>query len=222
MSPLPAATGGRPRLADEASAYIKRLIVDRVLVPGERVPVDAVAAGIGTSRAPVREALVVLERAGWVTSRLHHGAVVNGFERETIVDHYTLLASFLGLAARRAMGRDAGTGGLADRLAAHVGSPRDPAAELRRAQRRFHREVLDTAASPRLRATLLAVSASVPDDHLSFVPEVSALGCRWRAEIHAAVRAGDEDRAAAAYEALVSEHSDLGVAFLEAAGLLDA
>ncbi len=52
---------------DEAARFIRRAIFDGTLRPGARVPQDQVAEALGISRIPVREALIALEREGWVT-----------------------------------------------------------------------------------------------------------------------------------------------------------
>ncbi len=82
-----------PRLTsgEQAALYIRRLVFDGDLKPGDRVPQDSVAAALGMSRIPVREALIALEREGWVTIETHRGAFVNGFDRQAVRDHYALL-----------------------------------------------------------------------------------------------------------------------------------
>src|SRR6266550_2157189 len=86
-----------PRLArrssgDEAALLIRRMIFDGELHPGERVPQDDVAAMLGISRIPVREALIALEREGWVTIEMHRGAFVNALDARSVRDHYELFA----------------------------------------------------------------------------------------------------------------------------------
>ena len=88
-----------PRLTsgEQAALYIRRLVFDGDLKPGDRVPQDVVAAALGMSRIPVREALIALEREGWVTIETHRGAFVNGFDRQAVRDHYALFALIYGL-----------------------------------------------------------------------------------------------------------------------------
>src|SRR5438270_8771523 len=99
-----------PRLArrssgDEAALLISRMIFDGELHPGERVPQDDVAAMLGISRIPVREALIALEREGWVTSEMHRGAFVNALDARSVRDHYELFGLVYGFAARLAIAR---------------------------------------------------------------------------------------------------------------------
>src|SRR6266487_3398227 len=100
---------------DDAAMLIRRMIFDGELRPGERVPQDDVAATLGISRIPVREALIALEREGWVTIEMHRGAFVNEFDEQAVRDHYTLFGLVYGFAARRALERD-GSGALAKEL----------------------------------------------------------------------------------------------------------
>src|SRR5881227_2727330 len=103
-----------PRLArrssgDEAALLIRRMIFEGELRPGERVPQDDVAAILGISRIPVREALIALEREGWVTIELHRGAFINALDDQAVRDHYELFGLVYGFAARRALARTPGT-----------------------------------------------------------------------------------------------------------------
>jgi enoyl-CoA hydratase/carnithine racemase len=53
-----------------------------------------------------REAVVALEREGWVTTRLHRGAFISSFDEATIRDHYELFALIYGLAIKRTIARN--------------------------------------------------------------------------------------------------------------------
>src|SRR5438270_13212109 len=112
-----------PRLArrssgDEAALLISRMIFDGELHPGERVPQDDVAAMLGISRIPVREALIALEREGWVTIEMHRGAFVNALDARSVRDHYELFGLVYGVAARKAIERSGPP--LVDRLSALI------------------------------------------------------------------------------------------------------
>src|SRR5437763_14146955 len=81
-----------PRLArrssgDDAALLIRRMIFEGELRPGERVPQDHVAAVLGISRIPVREALIALEREGWVTIEMNRGAFVNALDARSVRDN---------------------------------------------------------------------------------------------------------------------------------------
>ena len=91
---------------EQAAAYIRQLIFTGKLLPGTRLPQGEIAEALGISRIQVREAIVALEREGWVTTRFHHGAFVNSFDEDTIRDHYVLFGMVYGLACRRALRRN--------------------------------------------------------------------------------------------------------------------
>lgn len=63
--------------------HIRTLILERRLRPGDRIVGDRVAAELGVSRVPVREALRQLDGTGLVTFRDRRGAVVVGFDRSS-------------------------------------------------------------------------------------------------------------------------------------------
>ena len=67
---------------NDAALYIRRLIFEGELRPGERVPQDEIAHELGISRIPIREALIALESGGWVTIELHRGAFVTALDEQ--------------------------------------------------------------------------------------------------------------------------------------------
>ena len=113
-------TSSAPRFArrssgTDAALYIRRLIFEGELRPGERVPQDELAQDLGISRIPIREALIALESGGWVTIELHRGAFVTALDEQAVRDHYELYGLVYGFAAKRALARKAP--GLEDELA---------------------------------------------------------------------------------------------------------
>src|SRR3954447_26746631 len=106
----------RQSSGDHAAMYIRRLIFEGRLRPGERIPQEQIAQALGVSRIPVREALIALEREGWVTIEMHRGAFINALDEQAVRDHYELFGLVYSFAARRA--RTRGGDGLVDRLGA--------------------------------------------------------------------------------------------------------
>src|SRR3982074_3512046 len=95
----------RTSSGDGAALYIRRLIFDGELRPGERVPQDEVANALGISRIPIREALIALEREGWGTIEMHRGAYINALDADWVRDNYELFGLIYGFAAQRALAR---------------------------------------------------------------------------------------------------------------------
>lgn len=75
-------------LAEIAEERIRAEILAGRLEPGEKIPQEQVAAQLGISRVPVREALHRLEAEGVVTLRPHVGFVVTKLTLEELEEIY--------------------------------------------------------------------------------------------------------------------------------------
>jgi DNA-binding GntR family transcriptional regulator len=193
---------------EQAAAYIRRLIFDGELQHGARLPQDQIAKALGVSRIPVREAVVALEREGWVTTRLHKGAFINSFDEYTIRDHYELFALVYGLAVRRAMARNDPE--LVPKLAAlaqGITASSDPA-EVQSAAVAFHGLVVESAQSPRIRVVLRAVSALVPGPFFVLVPAAITPEKKGLSAIVRAAEKGDAHRAADEYARMLRRQAE--------------
>jgi DNA-binding GntR family transcriptional regulator len=78
------------------------LILKGVLLPGQRINEPDVAARLGVSRVPVREALRELESSGLVVARKHAGVFVRQLDVPEIRDLYQLRSLLDGFAGRQA------------------------------------------------------------------------------------------------------------------------
>ena len=92
-------------LRDQAYASIKNAIITAELKPNQRIGEEAVAARIGTSRTPVREALQKLEIEGLILKKQGGGFVVKGVVEEEIEDIVGLQCTLESYAGRLAMMR---------------------------------------------------------------------------------------------------------------------
>ena len=207
---------------DHAELYIKRLIFDQHLKAGDRIPQDDVASALGISRIPVREALIALEREGWVTIEMHRGAFVNDFDEQAVRDHYTLFGLVYGFAAKRALSRD--NGELAAALDANVDRTKgtDDPAVISSATLAFHDAIIDAARSPRVRTILGAMSGLIPGNFFAIVPGAIAVERDGLTAITRAVKRGDGDAAAKEYERMLKRHGDLVVALFRDRGFFAA
>ncbi|HOX11295.1 MAG TPA: GntR family transcriptional regulator [Spirochaetia bacterium] len=91
----------RERVASE----IRNAIFSGSFAPGEELGQDAIAAKLGVSRMPVREALQILAGEGLVELRVNRGAIVKDVSTESIREHFELRLILECEAAARACGR---------------------------------------------------------------------------------------------------------------------
>jgi DNA-binding GntR family transcriptional regulator len=102
---------------------VKELILERILDgtyrPGERLVETRIAAELGTSQAPVREALRDLELLRFVESTPFRGARVREVSQEELLEIYPVRAAIEEVAAREAATRlDGNVDALAEELEA--------------------------------------------------------------------------------------------------------
>jgi DNA-binding GntR family transcriptional regulator len=81
------------------------MIVSGALRPGLSLREGELAASLGVSRTPVREALHRLEEYGMVAIRANHGAVVRRLGREELISIHQIREALEGLACELACGR---------------------------------------------------------------------------------------------------------------------
>lgn len=82
---------------------IRERILDRTYPEGEQLRQDVLAADLGVSRIPVREALRQLEAEGLVTFSPHRGAVVSSLSIADIEELFALRTRLEGILLRRAV-----------------------------------------------------------------------------------------------------------------------
>lgn len=101
--PLDGAAGdGRAPKAQDAYLALHRGIRDGEFPPGARMKEVDLAAQLGMSRTPIREAIRQLERDGVVVVLPNRGAVVRELSEQEIDDTYSLRAVLEGYCASRA------------------------------------------------------------------------------------------------------------------------
>jgi DNA-binding GntR family transcriptional regulator len=84
-------TSSEPQqLTLEAAAQIRGLIIDRVLLPGEKIRQVELAERLGVSRSPLREALRTLESEGVVTYETNRGYVIARLGEEDLVQIFRM------------------------------------------------------------------------------------------------------------------------------------
>jgi DNA-binding GntR family transcriptional regulator len=183
----PAVAINRPRLHDEVTARLRDLIVENRLRPGERVPELEIAASLGVSRTPIREALKVLAAEGLVEMQPLRGAIVRAFSPKDAQDMLRVIALLEEFAARQACSapqeRIAAVLALHDQMREHFRRrERQPYFAL---NQRFHESVVALAGNETLCATHAAlaqrmrriryVGNSVPDNWGAAMAEHEAM-----------------------------------------------
>lgn len=221
--PPPGPGHSRVSSGEQVRQYVLRLVFDGVLRQGQRVPQDAIANALGVSRIPVREALIALEREGWVTIIKHHGVFVNSLDERAVQDHYELYGMFYGFAVRRATERQGGAM-LAKNLAPvqkRITAAGDDVDELFHATLTFHKVVVHAAQSPRVESVLRLMTGLVPGNFFELVPGTAALERQGTAAILRSVRREDADDAAEKYAAMLRKQGTLVVELFRRKGLFD-
>ncbi len=98
--------------SQQVANAIRRMIFDGTLKTGDRLRQEELAAQLGVSRIPVREAVIALDREGWVRMESHRGAYVNGLDEDSVRDHYELLGRVYGFVASRVAERGSDLSGI--------------------------------------------------------------------------------------------------------------
>jgi DNA-binding GntR family transcriptional regulator len=89
-------------IRDDVLASLRAAILEGTFQAGERLIETELAEQLGTSRSPVRDALVELAREGLVALHTYRGAVVATFSDEDVREIYTLRVLLEGYATRLA------------------------------------------------------------------------------------------------------------------------
>jgi DNA-binding GntR family transcriptional regulator len=213
----------RPSSGELVATHIRRAVTTGAYRPGERVRQDEIAAELGVSRIPVREALVALEREGWVTVEPHRGAYVTGLDVDFVRDHFEVHGAIVALMATRAMERaDADTlQHLLDAAAAVVDAPDDPAVFNRLTY--VYVDALErAAAAPRLTSMTRVTANLYPGNFFAEVPGAMEREREGVAAIADAIIAGDATRAANECDRMTRDLGEVLIRVLQSRGVFDA
>jgi DNA-binding GntR family transcriptional regulator len=148
-----AAPISRRTVAAEVALRLRARILSGALADGAPLRQDAIAAELGVSRIPVREALAQLEAEGLVRVEPHRGAFVAGLAADDMAELFEMRAAIEPLLLRRAVPRlrasDLATArsALADFEAALADGDADRWGEL---NWRFHAALYAPAGRPRM------------------------------------------------------------------------
>jgi DNA-binding GntR family transcriptional regulator len=206
--PGPAARRPPASKADYVHETLRQEIHDGTLPPGSAIGQEEIAARLGVSITPVREALRRLESDGLISYRAHRGATVAELAADAAAELYLLRAVVEGLTARLAAARI--TADQLDRLRAvharmRAAEERGDAAALARDSREFHQSVADAGGPAFLAAHVRSIRQNNP-----VPPSVSLwndpANARRFLDAHERLLRALADRDAAAAERVMAEH----------------
>ena len=188
-------TSERPE-TERVAAVLREQIVDGTRLPGSKLVERDLAAELGTSRVPVREALSALAVEGLVTPRPRTWAVVRTFDDDDVRDLLQVRSALETLAFRLAAERatPAQLEALGEVLAREeAAAEQGLAPQAHRAAGDFHALVSEIAASPLL-TEISGVTASRMRWMLGQHSDLATMAAEHRGLLEA-IAAGDADRA---------------------------
>jgi DNA-binding GntR family transcriptional regulator len=202
----------RTPLREQVKDLVLERILDGTYAPGERIVETRLAQELGTSQAPVREALRELEQLRFVESEPHRGARVRAVSPEEMAEIYPVRAALEEVAGREA----------AKRLRGDVRLLEVELAEMRAAARdrdihrqvehdvRFHEVIVESAGN----ATLLDVWRSLRIEARTVITLLAGgIDPADLVELHVpvleAIRGGDPDEAGRVLRHHVEHFADL-------------
>ena len=140
----------RTVLREQVKEALLQRIVSGELKPGERLVETRIAHELGTSQAPVREALRDLELLRLVESEPFRGARVRGFGEAELVEVYPVRAALEELAAKLATKQLDGNVAALERAvdAMRAAAKRHDLADLVKHDIAFHRLIVEASDNP--------------------------------------------------------------------------
>jgi DNA-binding GntR family transcriptional regulator len=191
------------RLSDQIATHLRARICSGDLQPGDRLVEADLSMEMGVSRAPLREALVTLQRDGLVEVIPYRGAVVANLGQHDLEEIRELRAALEAIAARRAaqIAPEQTAEALRDRLRAmSEAATEGDATAAALAHIDFHRAIGEASGYERLvgfldqlagqSLALYSYAALPPSDLMTLAEE--------HVRIVDAIASGDPDRAQAA------------------------
>lgn len=201
----------RPQLSDDVARYVRRRIFNGTYPAGEYLRLDQVAAEVGISVTPVREALLNLRAEGLLEQHPRRGFMVLAVTARDLAD-VALVQTFIGgeLAARAAAGvtpdqlRELTS--IQDQLEkAYEYADLDVTVRL---NHEFHRLINVIADSPKLTQVMSGITRYAPESVFPTLDGWPEQSIRDHRAVIAALERGDAEAARAA----MAEHFTVGVA----------
>jgi DNA-binding GntR family transcriptional regulator len=196
---LPQLGAGHLPLRQVVTNALRQAILGRRLKPGEHLVEERLAAELGVSRNPVREALRVLETEGLVDFSPRQGAFVTEFSGEQAREIVEVRAALEGLCARLATRRCTPAVKVEiDALLARgdQASASDDSEELGRVHAQVHQVVARAGHNRHLSAFVQSLREKTEWLHASSLTWRAKLSWQEHAAVLRAIASGDEELAA--------------------------
>jgi DNA-binding GntR family transcriptional regulator len=189
----------RPMTAQEAvHRELRRNILSSRWEPGTPIRQDAVAAELGVSRVPVREALKILEGEGQIAYEPHKGYIVRELSATELEEIYRLRELLEAEAIRNAVPKltDDDLAEMQDAMVALEALESTDIISLSEENRRFHAALFRAADMPRLQHFVRLLRDWADVYRALLYSDVASLEktCEEHREIYAACVAGDVER----------------------------
>ena len=199
----------RTQLSEDVARFVRRRIFDGSYAAGQYVRLDQLAAELGISVTPVREALFALRAEGWVAQQPHRGFVVLPVTGRDVTDVANVQAHVGGeLAARAAVNiTDDQLRHLKEIQAqleeAYAGSDDERTVRL---NHEFHRAINVAADSPKLAQLMSQITRYAPESVFPAIEGWPGQSIRDHRRVLSALKKRDAGLARAA----MSEHLAAG------------
>ncbi|MDY6995606.1 MAG: GntR family transcriptional regulator [Actinomycetota bacterium] len=201
----------RPQLAEDVAGFVRRRIFDGTYAAGTYVRLDQLAAELGVSVTPVREALFELKAEGLLDQQPRRGFVVRPVTERDITDVSDVQAYIGGeLTARAAASITADQLAELERIQTELEQAyaADDGERAVRLNHEFHRAINVAAGSPKLAQLMSQITRYAPESVFPTIDGWPVESNTHHRRILAALGARDEDSARRA----MSEHLAAGAA----------
>ena len=176
---------------DLVADRLRRQILSGELRDGQHLTQEDIAARLGTSRVPVREALVILEQEGWVKLEMHRGAFVLPLD--------TAIADNAEVLARRAVERMTPESySMLAKIAVELAAEPDPATVGSLCEE-YLDVLFDVGSAPAVARTVRRTRAVAIDAIFDAAPETIEVSRTGPLAVIKALRNNHTDRAVAAH-----------------------
>jgi DNA-binding GntR family transcriptional regulator len=215
-------SSGRGAAAERAGAYLRELLFDGKIRPGDKIDQDEIAAALGVSRQPVRDAVQELSYDGLLVVRPRKGVFVGRFDAKTVRGHYELNGYLEAYAARKvARQTDASTLEHLREFLRRMQESDDPVA-IEAASTELYRTLNVASDNPRIGDTLRVLRRFLPGPVYARYPSLVNIALEGAAALLDAIERGDADAAAKACTTQWNAAGEIVVADLVAREVIES